>query len=88
MFDIWENREIPGRNGVRSIRKLRSADDRAIREVIGYYGPRQGLFQFLASREGIVEEDSKEIDKIQKRIRISFNQQVAITRVALEEMEQ
>ena len=88
VFDLWENREIPGRNGVRRIRKLRSADDRAIREVIGYYGPRQGLFRFLASREGIVEEDSEEIDRIQKRIRISFNQQVAIARVALEEMEQ
>ena len=80
--------QISGRNGVRRICKLRSADDRAIREVIGYYGLRQGLFRFLASREGIVEEDSEEIDKIQKRIRISFNQQVAIARVTLEEMEQ
>ena len=75
-------------NGVRSIQKLRSADDKAIIEVIGYYGPRQGLFRFLASREDIVEENIEEIDRIQNRIRISFNQQVAIARVALEEMEQ
>ena len=87
VFDLWENREIPGRNGVRRIRKLRSADDRAINEVIGYYGPRQGVFRFLAPRGGIAEEDSEEIDMIQRRIRISFNQQVAIARVALDEME-
>ena len=35
VFDLWENREIPGRNGVRRIHKLGSADDRAINEVIG-----------------------------------------------------
>ena len=34
------------------------------------------------------EEDIEEIDRIQNRIRISFNQQVAIARVVLEESEQ
>ena len=87
VFDLWENREIPGRNGVRRIRKLGSADDRAINEVIGYYGLRQGVFRFLAPRGDIFEEDSEEIEMIQRRIRISFNQQVAIARVALDEME-
>ena len=75
-------------NGGRSIQKLRSADDRAIIEIIRYYGPRKGLFRFLASRDDTVEEDIEEVDRIQNRIRISFNQQVAISRVALEEVEQ
>ena len=84
VFDVWEIKEVHGRNGVRRVCKLRSADDRAINEVIGYYGPRQGVFRFLAPRGGIAEEDSEEIDMIQRRIRISFNQQVAIARVALD----
>ena len=88
VFDLWEDREIPGRNGGRSIRRLRSADDRAIKEIISYYGPRKGIFRFLASRDDTVEEDIEEIDRIQNRIRISFNQQVAIARVVLEESEQ
>ena len=88
VFDLWEDREIPGKNGGRRIRKLRSADDRAIKEIISYYGPRKGLFQFLVSREDTVEEDIEEVDRIQNRIRISFNQQVAIARVVLEESEQ
>merc|ERR1712002_764039 len=80
MGDLWEDREIPGENGGRRIRKLRSADDRAIKEIISYYGPRKGVFRFLASRDDTVEEDIEEIDRIQNRIRISFNQQVAIAR--------
>ena len=85
---FWGDRVIPGRNGGRSIRKLRSADDRAIKEIISYYGPRKGLFRFLVSWEDTVEEDIEEVDRIQNRIRISFNQQVAIARVVLEEREQ
>ena len=88
MFDLWEDREIPGRNGGRIIRRLRSADDRAIKEILSYYGPRKGIFRFLAPRDDIVEEDIEEIDRIQNKIRISFNQQVAIARVVLEESEQ
>ena len=86
VFDLWESEEIIGRNGIRRIRKLRTAEDRAINEIMGYYGPRQGVFRFLVPRGGSVEEDSKEIYTIQKRIRIIFNQQVAIARVALDEM--
>ena len=44
VFDLWENKEIPGRNQIRRICKLRPADDRAINEIMGYYGPRQGVF--------------------------------------------
>ena len=61
VFDLWENREIPGRNGVRRIRKLRSADDRAINEVIGYYGPRQGVFQFLILGEILLRKIAKKL---------------------------
>ena len=49
VFDLWESKEIPGRNGIRRIHKLRPADNRAINEIMGYYGPRQGVFQFLVS---------------------------------------
>ena len=33
VFDVWECKEVHRRNGVREVRKLRSADDRAINEV-------------------------------------------------------
>ena len=40
----------------------------------------------MASRRYRAEVDIEEIDRIQKKIKISFNQQVAIARVALDEM--
>ena len=46
------------------------------------------LLHYLASVPRLYAHtvDNEEIDMIQKRIRISFNQQVNIARVALDEM--
>ena len=64
MFDLWEIKEIIGRNGIRRIRKLRTADDRAINEIMRYYGPRKGVFRLLVPRRGSIEVDNEEIDMI------------------------
>ena len=67
------------------IQKLRSADDRTINKIWAYSGPPQGVFRLLAPRSDNTEIDKEGIDRIQRRIVISFNQQVAIARVALDE---
>ena len=85
MLDLWEIREIPGRNGGRRVRRLRPTDDRAIKEMMmRYNGPRQGVFRLMVPRSCSIEVDNEEIDRNQKKIKISFNKQVAIARVALD----
>ena len=64
--------------------KLRSADDRAINKIWEYIGPRQGVFQLLVPRRDNTEIDKEEMDRNQRKIVFSFNQQAAIARVALD----
>ena len=64
------------------------ADDNTINEIWDYIGPRRGVFRFLAPRKDNTEIDKEEIDRIQRKIVVSFNQQVAIARVVLDEKMQ
>ena len=85
VFELWESKIVYVRNGEGVVYKLRSADDRAINEIWEYIGPCREVFRLLAPRRDNTEIGKEEMDRIQRKIVVGFNQQIAIARVALEE---